>query len=533
MARYFREVSKQFAGDKTLAAQYMGVARSLLGGLKEMSAGLYQNARHVVLPDGAKITVRFAGAIHQILIDVSAVTQRLAQGGWFLITPRSDTYRWGWDAPFTEALPEGTPVTFPGADIPEKNPQGVLSPHGGYDPQHGARFGTLRQQYINGSCVASVVDDVEFSSGAWRYNPTYAEIATVVPWAYAGYTERAIGYSYRSDTARIEPNVNSWRIRGTGGVARVSDKILLANTVGDRFCAVTSRSLHGTTYAIAIVVKLADKQQIGLYTNYSAAYMQLFHLGGSEYGTFVSEMEVPIHATWLSGALGFDAAGVGYAFYYAGYTEFYRLYKWTVSLSGEAPAPTLTVTQYEYVLPDLSAEPYPFLSFGGELLSAYIARDYQSTHVRLQRKVYRGEPPVASMQNTGFVAHRPGVPYGDVGHEFIDDSGRVCLYIIPTSSTQADVYLAKPYDDTANYSAVSPQGVLLDSGYGNATVIAFTVRVVGDVALVVVSRANYVSPKYYVYETAYLVNIETRSFTQVTYPTGATSILPIAAVEES
>jgi hypothetical protein len=77
MPKCFREVSKHFAGDKTLASQYMGVARSLLGGLKEMSGNVYQNIRHVVLPDGTKITVGFAGAISQLAIDVRAAVDSL------------------------------------------------------------------------------------------------------------------------------------------------------------------------------------------------------------------------------------------------------------------------------------------------------------------------------------------------------------------------------------------------------------------------------------------------------------------------
>lgn len=70
MPKYFREVNKHFSGDKEKAASYMGVARSLLGGLVEMSGDLFQNARKVVLKDGTRITVSFAGAIANVLIDV-------------------------------------------------------------------------------------------------------------------------------------------------------------------------------------------------------------------------------------------------------------------------------------------------------------------------------------------------------------------------------------------------------------------------------------------------------------------------------
>lgn len=74
MSKYFQEVGKQFVGDKSLAVRYMGIARSLLGGLKEMSAGLYQNARHVLLPDGTRITVGFFGDIARVMIDVRGVS---------------------------------------------------------------------------------------------------------------------------------------------------------------------------------------------------------------------------------------------------------------------------------------------------------------------------------------------------------------------------------------------------------------------------------------------------------------------------
>lgn len=78
MPKYFREVNKHFSGDKTLAVRYMGVARSLLGGLVEMSGDLLQNARKVVLPDGTKIIVSFAGQIANIAIDAAKDYVQLA-----------------------------------------------------------------------------------------------------------------------------------------------------------------------------------------------------------------------------------------------------------------------------------------------------------------------------------------------------------------------------------------------------------------------------------------------------------------------
>lgn len=70
MPKYFREVSKRFSGNTELASKYMGVARQLLGGLKEMSGDLFQNTRSVLLPDGTKIRVSFAGALGKVFIDV-------------------------------------------------------------------------------------------------------------------------------------------------------------------------------------------------------------------------------------------------------------------------------------------------------------------------------------------------------------------------------------------------------------------------------------------------------------------------------
>ena len=74
MPRYFREFSKELIGDKELASSYIPFAAKILGGLKEMSGEVLQNIRRVVLPDGTRITVRFAGVEHQVTIDVRATT---------------------------------------------------------------------------------------------------------------------------------------------------------------------------------------------------------------------------------------------------------------------------------------------------------------------------------------------------------------------------------------------------------------------------------------------------------------------------
>ena len=80
MPKCFREVNKHFSGDKTLAVRYMGVARSLLGGLVEMSGEVFQNARKVLLPDGTKIEVSFAGNVAKIEIDVQHTTTQATEG---------------------------------------------------------------------------------------------------------------------------------------------------------------------------------------------------------------------------------------------------------------------------------------------------------------------------------------------------------------------------------------------------------------------------------------------------------------------
>lgn len=100
MPKYFREVNKHFSGDKEKAASYMGVARSLLGGLVEMSGDLFQNARKVVLKDGTRITVSFAGAIANVLIEArSAVSEALtgAARAIFVRPSWNNNYDWELD----------------------------------------------------------------------------------------------------------------------------------------------------------------------------------------------------------------------------------------------------------------------------------------------------------------------------------------------------------------------------------------------------------------------------------------------------
>jgi hypothetical protein len=89
MARYTGEVAKEYVGDKDLAMQYTSVARTLLGSLHEMSGGIESGIRRVLLPDGAAITVSFAGALEKISIDVRSVTVPSIQVGTygFVYTP--------------------------------------------------------------------------------------------------------------------------------------------------------------------------------------------------------------------------------------------------------------------------------------------------------------------------------------------------------------------------------------------------------------------------------------------------------------
>lgn len=96
MPKYFREVNKHFSGDKTLAARYMGVARSVLGGLVEMSGDVFQNARSVLMPDGTRITVSFAGsvasvAIHAIGRSAGNMLSRIVQRIFILSSFDSET----------------------------------------------------------------------------------------------------------------------------------------------------------------------------------------------------------------------------------------------------------------------------------------------------------------------------------------------------------------------------------------------------------------------------------------------------------
>lgn len=77
MARYTEWLQKKFVGDPKLGAEYLSLARTLLGGLHNYSKNVMSNVRHVTLPNGVKITVSFAGAINRVLIDVRSVTEKI------------------------------------------------------------------------------------------------------------------------------------------------------------------------------------------------------------------------------------------------------------------------------------------------------------------------------------------------------------------------------------------------------------------------------------------------------------------------
>ena len=74
MSNYIREIVKQFYGDQSLAAQYLGFARKLLGELAERSGDIETTQRRVILPDGADITVGFLPGIARVMIDVRNVS---------------------------------------------------------------------------------------------------------------------------------------------------------------------------------------------------------------------------------------------------------------------------------------------------------------------------------------------------------------------------------------------------------------------------------------------------------------------------
>jgi hypothetical protein len=99
VTRYFREFSKELIGDRALASSYIPFAAKVLGGLKEMSGGVFSNVRRVILPDGTQVTARFSGAIHQVTIDVTGVIAkaiaamlRMESGAVYATHESSSTY---------------------------------------------------------------------------------------------------------------------------------------------------------------------------------------------------------------------------------------------------------------------------------------------------------------------------------------------------------------------------------------------------------------------------------------------------------
>lgn len=116
MPKYFREVNKHISGDKTIAARYMSVARSMLGGLVEMSGDVFQNIRRVMLPDGTKIEVSFIGDMGRIAIDVTS-TELVG-----VVCSRADMLRGlliGGLYHYSNWVPSDGPYSFiPSSDVP-------------------------------------------------------------------------------------------------------------------------------------------------------------------------------------------------------------------------------------------------------------------------------------------------------------------------------------------------------------------------------------------------------------------------------
>lgn len=94
MARYTEWLQKKFVGDPKLGAEYLSLARTLLGGLHNYSKNVMSNVRHVTLPNGVKITVSFAGAINRVLIDVKAISTttvaKFVESKYYFITSAID-----------------------------------------------------------------------------------------------------------------------------------------------------------------------------------------------------------------------------------------------------------------------------------------------------------------------------------------------------------------------------------------------------------------------------------------------------------
>ncbi len=95
MSRYFREFSKELIGDS-----------------------VFSNVRRVMLPDGTRITARFAGAIHQVTIDVRRVKPLLVYlKNLFVIRPASATDKFGWLDQNKDNPDPYTPITTRNDDL--------------------------------------------------------------------------------------------------------------------------------------------------------------------------------------------------------------------------------------------------------------------------------------------------------------------------------------------------------------------------------------------------------------------------------
>ena len=110
--REWKETIKRFSGDPALSAQYLPIARTLLGGLIQQLrlGGIEQGHRVVNLPDGSKIRVLHNSGINVVEITTFPTFVEEFGGstsGGFIFYPRTDT------VPYGIYTPTGPSITYP------------------------------------------------------------------------------------------------------------------------------------------------------------------------------------------------------------------------------------------------------------------------------------------------------------------------------------------------------------------------------------------------------------------------------------
>lgn len=110
--REWKETIKRFSGDPALSAQYLPIARTVLGGLVQQLrlGGIEQGHRIVNLPDGSKIRVLHNSGINVIeIITYPTFVEEFGgkTSGGFIFYPRTDT------VPYGIYTPTGPSITYP------------------------------------------------------------------------------------------------------------------------------------------------------------------------------------------------------------------------------------------------------------------------------------------------------------------------------------------------------------------------------------------------------------------------------------